>query len=74
MALRAEMNKLINSQCALNRGISDDEFCGALELARSAGLWRFDTRWSRRRGMIPHGAPVWLPQLRGHQESRVNAG
>jgi putative pyruvate formate lyase activating enzyme len=44
----------------INRGISDDEFCGALELARSAGLWRFDTRWRR---VIPHGAPVWLPRM-----------
>jgi putative pyruvate formate lyase activating enzyme len=42
----------------INRGISADEFCGALELARNAGLWRFDTRW---RNVIPHGAPVWLP-------------
>jgi putative pyruvate formate lyase activating enzyme len=29
----------------INRGISNDEFCGALELARATGLWRFDTRW-----------------------------
>jgi putative pyruvate formate lyase activating enzyme len=43
----------------INRGISADEFCGALELARNAGLWRFDTRW---RNVIPHGAPVWLPR------------
>jgi len=34
--------------------------CGALELARSAGLWRFDTRW---RHVIPRGAPVWLPRM-----------
>jgi putative pyruvate formate lyase activating enzyme len=53
----------------INRGISDDELCGALELARSAGLWRFDTRWSRRRGMIPHGAPVWLPRMRNREEA-----
>jgi putative pyruvate formate lyase activating enzyme len=45
----------------INRGISGDEFCGALELARGAGLWRFDTRW---RHVIPHGAPVWLPRMR----------
>jgi putative pyruvate formate lyase activating enzyme len=44
----------------INRGISADELCGALELARGAGLWRLDTRW---RNVIPHGAPVWLPQL-----------
>ena len=44
----------------INRGISADEFCGALELARAAGLWRFDTRWRR---VIPHGTPVWLPRI-----------
>jgi len=44
----------------INRGISDIEFCGALEFARAAGLWRFDTRWRR---VIPHGAPVWLPRM-----------
>jgi putative pyruvate formate lyase activating enzyme len=27
----------------INRGISDDEFCGTLKLARNAGLWRLDT-------------------------------
>lgn len=49
----------------INRGVSGDEFCGALELARSAGLWRFDTRW---RNVIPHGTPVWLPHVREQQE------
>jgi putative pyruvate formate lyase activating enzyme len=44
----------------INRGISDNEFCGALELARAARLWRFDTRW---RHVIPHGASVWLPRM-----------
>ena len=44
----------------INRGISANEFCGALELARTAGLWRFDTRW---RNVIPHGAPVWMPRV-----------
>lgn len=44
----------------INRGSSADEFRGALALARAAGLWRFDSRWRR---VIPHGAPVWLPQL-----------
>ncbi|MBO0695087.1 MAG: hypothetical protein J2P56_03195, partial [Verrucomicrobia bacterium] len=44
----------------ISRGITDDEICGALELARAAGLWRFDTRW---RNVIPHGAPVWLPHM-----------
>jgi putative pyruvate formate lyase activating enzyme len=47
----------------INRGITAHEFCGAIEVARDAGLWRFDTRWSRRRGMIPHGAPVWLTRV-----------
>ena len=46
----------------INRGITDNEFCSALELARKAGLWRFNTRWSHRRGMVPQGAPVWLPR------------
>jgi putative pyruvate formate lyase activating enzyme len=45
----------------INRGTSTDEFCAALELARTAGLWRFETRW---RHVIPHGTPVWLPQMR----------
>jgi len=49
----------------INRAISADEFCGALELARAAGLWRFDARWRR---VIPHGAPVWLPQMRNRKE------
>jgi putative pyruvate formate lyase activating enzyme len=51
----------------ISRGISADEFCGAVELARAAGLWRFDTRWRR---VIPHGAPVWLPRM----QSLANAG
>jgi putative pyruvate formate lyase activating enzyme len=55
----------------INRGISADEFCGALELARAAGLWRFDTRW---RHVIPHGAPVWLPQMRNRREPFAPAG
>jgi putative pyruvate formate lyase activating enzyme len=46
-----------------NRGITDNEFCSGLELAHKAGLWRFDTRWSHRRGIIPQGAPVWLPRM-----------
>jgi putative pyruvate formate lyase activating enzyme len=44
----------------INRGISGNEFCHAIELAREAGLWRFDTRW---RNVIPHGRPVWLPSM-----------
>jgi len=52
----------------INRGISADEFCGALELARAADLWRFDTRWRR---VIPHGASVWLPQVRTMQQPSV---
>ncbi len=51
----------------INRGISDDEFCGALELARAAGLWRFDTRW---RNVVPHGRPVWLPWKHGREAKR----
>ena len=54
----------------IRRGITDDEICGAVELARAAGLWRFDTRW---RNVIPHGAPVWLPRLRERQHARVEA-
>ena len=54
----------------INRGITADEFCGAVELARTAGLWRFDTRW---RHVIPHGAPVWLPRIRKPYEERVSA-
>jgi putative pyruvate formate lyase activating enzyme len=54
----------------IRRGITDDEICGAFELARAAGLWRFDTRW---RNVIPHGAPVWLPRLRERQHARVEA-
>jgi putative pyruvate formate lyase activating enzyme len=53
----------------INRGISADEFCGAIELARAAGLWRFDTRW---RSVIPHGAPVWLPRIRDSQHVSPN--
>jgi putative pyruvate formate lyase activating enzyme len=48
----------------INRGITADEFCGAFQLARAAGLWRFDTRW---RHVIPHGEPVWLPRIRERQ-------
>ena len=49
----------------INRGITGNEFYGAIDLARAAGLWRFDTRW---RNVIPHGAPVWLPQMRRQKE------
>src|SRR5262249_22316458 len=52
----------------ISRGITADEFCGALELARDAGLWRFDARW---RHVIPHGAPVWLPRMRQGKETCV---
>ena len=54
----------------INRGITADEFCGALQLARNAGLWRFDSRW---RHVIPHGAPVWLTRMRAHRAACVNA-
>jgi putative pyruvate formate lyase activating enzyme len=53
----------------INRGITGDEFCCALELARAAGLWRFDTRW---RNVIPHGAPVWLPRMRDQYATPFN--
>jgi putative pyruvate formate lyase activating enzyme len=53
----------------INRGITGDELCGAVELARAAGLWRFDTRW---RNVIPHGAPVWLPRMRDQYATRFN--
>ena len=45
----------------INCAITADEFCGAMELARATGLWRFDTRWRR---VIPHGTPVWFPRMR----------
>jgi putative pyruvate formate lyase activating enzyme len=51
----------------INRSVTADEFCGALQLARGAGLWRFDTRWRR---VIPHGAPVWLPRI--HEQASVD--
>ncbi len=38
---------------AIARGITNAEFERALELARAAGLWRFDTRW---RSVLP----AWL--------------
>src|SRR5438094_283238 len=50
----------------INRGISVDELRGAFEIARAAGLWRFDTRW---RHVIPHGAPVWLPSMPNRKEA-----
>jgi len=54
----------------IRRGITEDEICSAFELARAAGLWRFDTRW---RNVIPHGAPVWLPQIRERNHASVGA-
>lgn len=56
-------HKAKTEQCfaQINRHITDNEFCDALQLARDAGLWRFDARW---RHVIPRGAPVWLPSLR----------
>jgi len=42
----------------INRRLHDTEFDPALEHARAAGLWRLDTR---RRHVVPHGGPVWLP-------------
>src|SRR5207247_7119435 len=55
----------------INRGISDIEFCGAFELAREAGLWRFDTRW---RHVIPHGAPVWFPHVLNRKQALAAVG
>jgi putative pyruvate formate lyase activating enzyme len=52
----------------INRGISADEFCRATELARKAGLWRFDIRW---RHVVPHGAPVWLPRMRAREKNEA---
>jgi putative pyruvate formate lyase activating enzyme len=49
----------------INRRLRSSEFEAALELARSAGLWRLDTRW---RDVIPHGRPVWLPWM--HERGR----
>jgi putative pyruvate formate lyase activating enzyme len=54
----------------INRSITADEFCSALELARTASLWRFDTRWRR---IIPHGAPVWLPRMRERDDALLKA-
>jgi putative pyruvate formate lyase activating enzyme len=54
----------------INRGISGNEFCTAIGLARSAGLWRFDTRWSN---AIPHGRPVWLPSMNARGRAKMRA-
>jgi putative pyruvate formate lyase activating enzyme len=56
----------------INRHLHNSEFQQALEHARTAGLWRLDTRW---RNVIPHGRPVWLPWLRGREqkETPINA-
>jgi putative pyruvate formate lyase activating enzyme len=40
----------------INRRVRDSEFERAVEYAREAGLWRFDSRW---RFVIPHGRLVW---------------
>jgi putative pyruvate formate lyase activating enzyme len=53
----------------INRSITGDEFCGAIQLARKAGLWRFDIRW---RNVIPHGAPVWPPRIRECKQAYVS--
>src|SRR6266446_1978375 len=57
---RAHKAETISRFAEINLGIIDYEYCSALQLARHAGLWRFDTRWSN---VIPHGAPVWLPRM-----------
>jgi hypothetical protein len=54
----------------INRSITADEFCSALELARTASLWRFDTRWRR---IIPHGAPVCLARMRERDDALLKA-
>jgi len=54
----------------INRRTSDNEFCYAIEVARTAGLWRLDTRW---RNVIPHGDPVWLPRMRERTPASVRA-
>jgi len=54
----------------INRRTSDNEFCYAIELARTAGLWRLDTRW---RNVIPQGDPVWLPRMRERTPTSVRA-
>ena len=55
----------------INRRISDHELCSAIELARDAGLWRFDIRW---RHVVPHGAPVWLPRIHEQKQAARNGG
>ena len=56
----------------INRRLRGGEFEEALEDARSAGLWRLDTRW---RSVIPHGNPVWLPWMHARERNatRVEA-
>ena len=48
----------------INRRLHGVEFEEALEGARSAGLWRLDTRW---RSVIPHGHPVWFPGMHARE-------
>lgn len=55
----------------INRRLHDSEFDQALDHARAAGLWRFDTRW---RPVIPHGRPVLAAVDVCAREARVNAG
>jgi putative pyruvate formate lyase activating enzyme len=52
----------------INRRLHNSEFEEALEHARAAGLWRLDTRW---RNVVPHGRPVWLPWMRGHEQKEA---
>jgi putative pyruvate formate lyase activating enzyme len=54
----------------INRQLYRNECEQALEHARMAGLWRFDERW---RNVLPHGHPVWLPQMRERQQ-KENVG
>ena len=55
----------------INRGINGQRILRRARTRARRGLWRFDSRWRR---VIPRGAPVWLPQLRVHQDPRVSAG
>jgi putative pyruvate formate lyase activating enzyme len=50
----------------INRHLHNSELEEAFEHARAAGLWRLDRRW---RNVVPHGRPVWLPWMQGHEQN-----
>jgi putative pyruvate formate lyase activating enzyme len=50
----------------INRHLHERELEEAFEHARAAGLWRLDRRW---RNVVPHGRPVWLPWMQGHEQN-----